>query len=122
MHSVTPYLHPKGADGQIRFLAEGLGGEELERYPGPGGSIMHAKVRIGTGIVEVSDAHDQWQPMPASIHVHVPDCDAVYERALAAGGTSIRPVMDQPYGERSGGVRDPYGNRWWIATHTEKMA
>jgi uncharacterized glyoxalase superfamily protein PhnB len=121
MHSVTPYLHPKGADVQIRFLVEGLGGEELARYGGPDGSVAHAKVRVGTGVIEVSDAHDQWQPMPASIHVHVPDCDAVYEQALRAGGTSIYPVKDQPYGERSGGVLDPLGNRWWIATHTGRV-
>jgi PhnB protein len=121
MHSVTPYLHPKGADNQIRFLVEGLGGEEIARYPAPDGSVMHAKVRVGMSIIELSEAHDQWQPMPASIHVHVPDCDAVFHQAVAVGGTVIQPLADQPYGERSGGVRDPFGNRWWIATHTGRQ-
>jgi PhnB protein len=118
MYSLMPFLHPKGADGQIRFLVEGLGGVELGRYANDEGRIMHAVVRIGNGIIELGEAHDQWQPMPASIHVHVPDCDAVYHQAIAAGGTSIHPLTDQPYGERSGGVLDPFGNRWWIATNT----
>jgi uncharacterized glyoxalase superfamily protein PhnB len=114
MHSITPFLHPPNAEGQIRFLLQGLGGEELSRHVDA--QTFYAKVRIDSGVVELSEARGQVPSMPASIHIHVPDCDAVYNRALAAGGTSIDPVTDHPYGERSGGVRDPFGNRWWIAT------
>jgi PhnB protein len=77
-------------------------------------------VKIGDAMIEMSEAHGRWQPMPASIHLYVPDADALYARALEAGATSILPVTDQPYGERSGGVKDPWGNRWWIATYTGK--
>ena len=59
--------------------------------------------------------------MPAMIHLYVDDCDAVHERAVAAGGTSVREPEDQFYGDRSAGVRDSAGNLWWIATHVEDV-
>ena len=116
MNSLAPFLHPPDAEGQIRFLVEGLGGEEVNRHVDE--RTFYAKVRVGSGFIELSEARGQAPVMPASTHIHVPDCDAVYHQAIAAGGTSIHPLTDQPYGERSGGVLDPYGNRWWIATNT----
>lgn len=120
MYSVTPFLHPTEADAMIRFLLEALGGEELNRKM-DGSRVAYAKVRVGTGLVELGQPLPNAHAMIASTHVYVPDCDAVYEQALAAGGTSIHPLIDQPYGERSGGVRDPQGNQWWIATRTGPM-
>lgn len=116
LHSVTPFLHPKGAAGQIQFMVEGLGAEEVGRHASPDGRVLHAKVRLIDSVIELGEAHDQWQPMPASIHFHVANCDEVYAQAIAAGGKSIYAPVDQPYGERSGGVLDPFGNKWWIAT------
>lgn len=119
-HSVTPFLHPTDADAMIRFLVDGLSGvEEARNMDGP--RIGYAKVRVGTGSVELGRPLPDGQKMTASTHVHVPDCDAVYQQALAAGGTSIHPLTDHPYGERSGGVRDPQGNQWWIATRIGPM-
>jgi uncharacterized glyoxalase superfamily protein PhnB len=114
--SVTPYLVVTGADRLIDFLKAAFEAEEKLRVPTQDGKIMHAEVRIGDSVVELADANERYGPMPASLHVYVEDCDAVYARALKAGGASIDPVMDKPYGERSGGVLDPCGNQWWIAT------
>jgi PhnB protein len=76
----------------------------------------HAKIRIGDSIIEMGEAHGQWQPMPTALYMYVPDVDAVYNRALEAGATSLSVPVDQPYGYRNAGVEDPFGNRWFIAT------
>src|SRR5437667_7793981 len=114
--SVTPFLHPHGTDRLIDFLKRAFDAQELNRTPDKQGTIMHATLRIGDSLIEMGEAHGQWQPMPGHIHLYVPDVDAVYEQAIATGATSIMPVTDKPYGERSGGVTDPFGNQWFIAT------
>jgi uncharacterized glyoxalase superfamily protein PhnB len=116
--TVTPYLVVNGADKLIDFLKAAFEAEEKLRVPTEDGKIMHAEVRIGDSVIELGDANERYSAMPVSLHVYVPDSDAVYARAIKAGGTSIDPVMDKPYGERSGGVLDPCGNQWWIATLT----
>ncbi|MGZ8797942.1 MAG: VOC family protein [Thermoanaerobaculia bacterium] len=114
--SITPFLHPRGADRLIEFVKEAFGATVLERHAGADGAIVHGAVRIGDSLLELSEAHGQWGPMPANIHLYVEDADAVYERAIAAGGTSLYRVADFPYGERGGGVTDPFGNNWFMAT------
>lgn len=121
LRDVTLYLHPRGVSELIQFLEAAFDAERLFSHPNADGTIAHAKIRIGDSVVEMSEAHGAWQPMPASIHLYVPDADAVYSRALEGGGKVIHPVIDQPYGERSGGVLDPWNNRWWIATYTGKV-
>jgi PhnB protein len=116
-HSMTPYLIVEGAAKLVDFLRQAFGAEEKLRVPKPDGSIMHAEVRIGGSVVELADANDQYPPRPTSLHLYVPDADAVYHRAIAAGGISIEEPVDQPYGDREAGVRDPGGNNWYIATH-----
>ena len=118
LRPVTPYLHVRGASDLMSFLQHAFEAEEMGRHLNPDGTIAHAKLRIGDSIIEMSDAHGQWQPMTAAIHMYVPDADAVYARAMEAGGTSAYPLTDKPYGERTGGVRDPFGNEWYIATYT----
>jgi uncharacterized glyoxalase superfamily protein PhnB len=71
--------------------------------------------------MEMGEAHGKYQPMPAMFYLYVPDCDAVYRRALAAGATSISEPKDQSYGDRSAGVKDVFGNQWYIATHIKDM-
>jgi uncharacterized glyoxalase superfamily protein PhnB len=121
MRAVTLYLHPKGTPELIQFLESAFDAERVLSHPNADGTIAHAKLRIGDSVIEMGEAHGEWQPMPASIHLYVPDADAAYARAIAAGGKVIHPVIDQPYGERSGGVLDPWDNRWWIATYTGKV-
>jgi uncharacterized glyoxalase superfamily protein PhnB len=82
---------------------------------------MHAEMRIGNSMLMLGEAPDEFGPMPTSIYLYVTDSDAAYERALEAGGISIFPIMTLPSGERYGGVKDPCGNIWWIATHIEDV-
>jgi PhnB protein len=117
LRSVTPYLHPLRAPQVIEFLQKAFGAEEVYRAQSPDGVVHHAQVRIGDSVVGMGDAHGPYQPMPCTLHLYVPDTDRVYEEALRVGATSIQPPTDQPYGDRSAGVTDPFGNRWFIATH-----
>ena len=119
--TVTPYLVVDGAANVLEFVKQAFGAEEKFRMDTPDGTIGHAEVQIGDSMVMLGDAGDQNPAMPAMIHLYVDDCDATYERALGAGGTSEREPTDQFYGDRSAGVRDPAGNLWWIATHVEDV-
>jgi uncharacterized glyoxalase superfamily protein PhnB len=94
-----------------------FGAVEKFRVPGPGGRLMHAEAMIGDSMIEMADANPQFGPMPATIHLYVENVDTVYQRALDAGAKSLAAPADQPHGDRSGGVIDPLGNRWFIATH-----
>jgi PhnB protein len=120
--SVTPHFNPLRSAEFIEFLEEAFGGEEIYRAQSPEGRILHAQVRIGDSIISMGDAHGPYQPMPSTMHLYVPDTDALYTKALRAGAVSIQPPADQPYGDRSAGVRDAHGNRWFIATHIKDVA
>jgi PhnB protein len=114
MHSVTPYLHPRETERLIDFLERAFEARETIRVQPPGDFIHHAKVMIGDSMVELGEAHGPYGPLPAMFHLYVDDPDAVYRRALAAGGVSLSEPADQPWGFRSAGVQDPAGNQWWI--------
>jgi PhnB protein len=119
---VTPYLVVQGAEKLINFLKQAFGARETERISMPDGSIGHAEVRIGDSVIMMSDAReDMWKAMPSSIYLYVEDCDTIYKRALDVGATSLMEPKDQFYGDRSGGVKDPIGNHWFIATHKEDL-
>jgi PhnB protein len=119
--TVTPYLVVEGAANVLDFVKQAFGAEEKFRMDTPDGKIGHAEVQIGDSIVMMGDAGAEHPAMPAMIHLYLEDCDATYERALAAGATSEREPTDQFYGDRSAGVRDSTGNLWWIATHVEDV-
>ena len=122
-HTVTPYLLVQGAEKLINFMKNAFDAKETERYSMPDGSIGHAEVRIGDSVIMVADAQgDEYKPMAAGIHLYVEDCDVTYKRAIGAGATSVREPQDQFYGDRSAGVNDQFGNKWWIATHKEDMS
>ncbi|MGH9503777.1 MAG: VOC family protein [Terriglobales bacterium] len=115
--TLQPYLHPLRADPVINFLKRAFGAEDLGRHATPDGVIHHVTLKIGNAHMEMGEAHGPYQPMPTMFYLYVEDCDALYKRALSAGATSISEPVDQPYGDRSGGVTDPFGNKWYIATH-----
>jgi PhnB protein len=119
--TVTPYLVVEGAASVMDFAKQAFGAEEKFRMDAPGGKVGHAELMIGDSMVMLGDAGGENPAMPAMIHLYVDDCDATYERALAAGGTSVREPENQFYGDRSAGVRDSTGNLWWIATHVEDV-
>ncbi|HEY2961716.1 MAG TPA: VOC family protein [Pyrinomonadaceae bacterium] len=113
-HSVIPYLTVHRPADLIDFVKHSFSATEHMRTTGSAGG-MHAEVQIGDSVVMIGGA-EHITPQPAAIHLYVPDVDDAYRRALAAGATTIFELKDQPYGERSGGVEDPTGNRWYIAT------
>ena len=121
-HSVQPYLIVKGAAKLIDFMKETFGATEKMRMDGPDGSIGHAEVQIGDSVVMLADASEMFPAMPATVLVYVEDCDGAYKRALAAGGQSEREPENQFYGDRSAGVLDASGNRWYIHTHIEDVS
>jgi uncharacterized glyoxalase superfamily protein PhnB len=122
-HTVTPYLVVRGAMKTIEFLTRAFGAQQLqEPMKRPDGSIMHATLKIGDSILMLSDANDQAPATQAMLYVYVPDADATFKRALAAGGTALMEPSDMFYGDRSGGLKDPSGNRWFVATHKEDVA
>jgi len=120
-YTITPYLIGRNTPGLIEFLAAAFDGKLISRKGRPDGSVMHAEMRIGDSILMMGDSTGDFAPMPAAIYLYVPDCDAVYRQALAAGGSSVSDVRTMPSGERYGGVKDPCGNIWWVATHLEDV-
>jgi PhnB protein len=121
-HTVTPYLIVESADKLLTFVKQAFAAEETVRMAGPDGSVGHAEVRIGDSVVMLADATEQSPALSAMLHLYVEDCDATYQRALDAGATSVRELKDEFYGDRMGGVRDPFGNQWYVATHVEDVS
>ena len=121
-HSVTPILMVDGAAKLIDFLKHAFDAQERSRFADPNGKIVHAEVTIGDSLVQVSDAAGEWKPIQVPLVVYVADTDATYKRALKAGATSLREPADQFYGDRTGGVKDAFGNSWWISTHIEDVS
>ena len=112
--NVQPYLHPKGAAQMIDFFVRAFAAEELGRHQTPDGTIHHATVRIGSSTLEMGEAHGEFQPRAGMYMLYVPNVDAFYNHAVAAGAIPSGPPSDTPYG-RVAAVKDPMGNDWYIA-------
>lgn len=118
-NAVSPYLLVSNVARMLAFLQTTFDAVELYKQALPDGTVKHAEVRIDDSVVMMGERPDGRDPVHCSTHVYVPDVDAAYQRALAAGATLISEPKDQPYGDRSSGVRDNEGNIWWIGTHLE---
>ena len=118
--TVTPYMIAEDGPAILEFAKQAFGAEEMFRAVGSAGGL-HGEVRIGDSMLMMGGGipgrEFRGTANTHALHLYVPDCDAVYERALRAGATSLDEPRDQEYGERSGGVKDPAGNLWYIATH-----
>ena len=122
-HTVTPCLVVEGAARLIDFLKQAFGAKEVHPPTlGPDGSVMHAEMKIGDSMIMMGEARGEHRPMPSALYLYVEDTDALYHRALKAGAASILEPVDQFYGDRNAGVKDPSGNQWWIATHKEDVS
>jgi uncharacterized glyoxalase superfamily protein PhnB len=121
-HTLTPYLVVEGIPKLIDFLKRAFGAQETFRLLRPDGVVMHAELKIGDSILMMGTPMGEGKAKPCSLYLHVEDVDAVYQRAIQAGGTSVREPSDQFYGDRTGGVTDPSGNYWGIATHVEDVS
>ncbi len=122
LRNVNVYLHPLGAAQMIEFLKPTFGAEEVAVYRlQPDGPVVHAKIKIGDSVLEMGEAHGPYQPMPTMFFLYVDDVDAWYQRAVAAGATSMNEPEDKPYGGRVAGVTDPFGNTWYLAADVQKI-
>ena len=128
-HSVTPYLYIDGAARAIDFYKQALGAVEVMRLETSAGKIGHAEIKIGDSHVMLADEFpDMGARGPHTIGgtavglmVYLPDVDVVVDRAVKAGATLERPVENKFYGDRTGGIIDPFGHRWYISTHVEDV-
>jgi uncharacterized glyoxalase superfamily protein PhnB len=115
--TLAPYLIVAGADELMAFMRQVLGAQDRRRIATADGAVMHAEMQVGDSVVMLGDTGPNAPLTTAMLHVYVPDVEAAYGRALAAGAAAIQPPSDQPHGDRMAAVKDPFGNTWWLATH-----
>jgi PhnB protein len=125
--TVTPSLVQTDCVKAIEFYKKAFGAQELMRMPGPDGKIMHAEIKIGNAHVMMSDeimgakSAQTLGGSPVAFYLYVDDADAAFRKAIAAGCKEILPVTDMFWGDRMGGLSDPYGYKWNVATHVKDM-
>jgi len=112
---VTPYFFVAGAADFIVFLNEAFGAAEVGRSEMPDGTIANAQMQIASAMVMVSEAGRGFEPTQGAYYLYVENADYSMDRAVRAGAEKIMDVMDMDYGDRQGGVRDPFGNIWWVS-------
>jgi uncharacterized glyoxalase superfamily protein PhnB len=128
-HTVTPSLMVDGAAKAIDFYKKALGAEEVMRFPGPDGRIMHAEIRIGDSVIMLGDEMPEQGARgpksiggtPVSFFVYRENVDAAWKRALDAGAKEVMPLIDQFWGDRAGCLEDPFGHHWWLAQHIQDL-
>ncbi len=129
-HSITPYLIVDDGARALEFYKRAFGAVEKFRMPAPGGRIGHAEMTIGDSTFMLADENPSMGARsakslggsPMFLMIYVPDVDTMVAQAVAAGGTLKRPVANQFYGDRTGGIDDPFGYHWYVATHVEDVA
>lgn len=130
-HAVTPTLTVRGASDAIEFYKKAFGAQEIMRFHGKDGkTIMHAEIKIGDSRVMLNDEVPQMKSLsPQSIggvsggiFLYVENADDVFNKAVSGGAKVVMPMMDAFWGDRSGGIEDPFGHRWTICTHKKDMS
>lgn len=129
IQEVYPYLRVRGAADAIEFYARAFGAVEIFRLTEPTQRIGHAEIKIGPATIMLSDEYPEYgllAPTPSGkpsflLHMHVEDVDRLFERAVEAGASVIRPLEDQFYGKRTGTVRDPFGHEWMLSMQIEAL-
>ena len=117
--SVSAYIVADGALRLIDFLAATFDAKVTRRFDNDDGTIMHGEVQIDDTVVMLTDGSEEFPSFPVWLHVYVPDVDATYKKALAAGGVSVQEPTKKDDPDRRAGVKDPTGNTWWMATQVE---
>jgi PhnB protein len=128
-HNVTPYLIVDGAAKAIDFYKKVFGATEKMRMPSPGGKVGHAELTLGDSMIMLADEHPEmgaraphaYGGSAVSLMLYVPDVDATVATAIAGGAKVVRKVENQFYGDRMGTIDDPFGHRWYVATHVEDV-
>lgn len=111
--SVAPYLLVKSTAATIKFLEDVFDAQPLRMFPNDKGGMMHGEMQIDDTVIMMGETDES---VPSSVHVYVADAELVFERAVLAGGTVVQEVMSKGDGDRRGGVADPNGVIWWMAT------
>jgi len=128
-HTVTPSIFVAGASQAIDFYKKALDAEEVGRFPGPDGKIMHAEIRIGDSPIMLADEMPEqggkgpkaYGGSPVSFFIYLENVDAAWKRAINAGGKQVMPLEDQFWGDRAGCFEDPFGHKWWLAQHQKDL-
>jgi len=116
-HDVSVYIVAEGAARVMEFLKNVFGAEPLRRFDKPGGTIMHAEVRVGDTVIMIADAGGAYPAFPVWLHVYVPNAEGAYRQALEAGGEAVQAAVQKEHDpDRRGGFKDPAGNTWWVST------
>lgn len=129
-HTLTPFLTVRDAAHAIEFYKQAFGAEERGVMKGPDGKVMHAELKIGDSLIMLSDEFPEYGALsPLSIggtamglHIYVDGVDAAFDRAVKAGAEVEMPMMEQFWGDRYGRLKDPFGHKWSIATHTKDLS
>lgn len=119
--TVAPWIVTGDTAALLEFVTAAFDGVELGRVPLADGSIGHAEIRIGDTVLLAFDQREGWPDMPSLLRVFVPDADAAFAAALAAGAREVTALSDNAFGQRGGRVRDPFGNIWWITAVVETV-
>ena len=130
-HTLTPYLIVDDARKAIDYYRRAFDAAPVSRHEDDAGRVRHAEVRIGDSIIMLTEETPEWPEWqsprsrggtPVHLYVYVEDADAVFRQAIDAGGTELLPMQDQAYGDRSGGLTDPFGHVWYVATRIEDVS
>ena len=129
-HTLTPYLVVRAAEAAIEFYKNAFGATELYRLDMPDGKVGHAEMQLGNSRFMLSDEMPQMgysSPQtlggtPFTLLVYSEDVDAAVEEAVSAGAEVLRPLQNQPWGDRTATLKDPYGHQWMMATHVEDVS
>jgi PhnB protein len=126
-HTITPVLTVKDGLAALEFYERAFGAEVRLKLV-MGGKLMHSELKLADSIFSVSEAFpgsvapDPAEPVPVALLIYTEDVDALYDRVIAAGATEVSRPDDQFHGDRAGSLRDPFGHRWMLATHTEDLS
>lgn len=120
--TVAPWVTTPDSSAFLEFAAHAFKAEEVARVATENGGIGHFETRIGDTVVLGFDRRPDWPEMPSLLRVFVPDPEATFERAVAAGARVVTPLADDAFGQRGGRLRDPFGNVWWVVTVMEEVS
>jgi PhnB protein len=122
IRSVQPFLVLRDAAKMIPFVESALGAKAMGVVTSPEGAVLHATIEIAGATLELAEAQPGHPPVRSYLHVYVPDTDAIYAQALAAGAKGTTPPYSAPYGDRAASIEDPFGNTWFLATYVGQDA
>jgi PhnB protein len=120
--TVSPYLMVDDLQGSVDFLIKAFGAKSMGISNGPDGKPMHASLSFGDCAVMLGASMPGHEAFHTMLFIYCNNVDDLFQQALAAGGSQVQPVIDQPWGDRAGAIKDPAGNVWWVATHKEDLS